>query len=128
MSEPPHFQLPEPEAFEVATNSDDTLRRLFAAAADGEPIPVTLYLPWGIAVGLTASHEEFLEQAHYSFNDRPELIEPFQNGDDDDYIYLMNVTTAIDGELSNILRHNVIKIRLDQVVSWAFGQPERSKP
>ncbi|MGA5466585.1 hypothetical protein [Mycobacterium sp. NPDC050041] len=134
MPEPADFDFggwePEAEPTGPTVTSDETLRRLFKASiVMNIGIPVTLFLPWGVAAGSIASRKQFdytLESGlPHNYRDIPilnALVHSSGNdADDAGYFHLRAATTW---SATNVQFHVGLRVRLADVSAWRVGLPK----
>lgn len=112
-----------------ADGADAILRQLDAEAASTS-IEVTLYLPWGMATGITVSTSYF---GHYianffTKNDADDIagrMGALEAEQDRVFIHLRRARCYVAGEIVN---HDAIRIRLSDVSAWTVAGVEERHP
>jgi hypothetical protein len=105
-----------------AIGADAILRQL-DAEADSTSIEVTLYLPWGMATGITVPGTYF---GHYvanffTKNDAPDIVdrlEALEAEQDRVFIHLRKARCYVAGEIIN---HHSLRVRLADVSAWTVS-------
>ncbi len=107
-----------------ADGADAILRQLDAEAASTS-IEVTLYLPWGMATGITVSSSYF---GHYianffTKNDAGDIAGRIGAEAEQDavFIHLRRARCYVAGEVVN---HDAIRIRVSDVSAWTVAGVE----
>jgi len=105
-----------------AAGADAILRQL-DAEADSTSIEVTLYLPWGMATGITVPGSYFGRYiAHYfTKNDAEDIagrIGALEEEQDRVFLHLRKARCYVSGEIVN---HDALRIRLSDVSAWTVA-------
>jgi hypothetical protein len=104
--------------------SDLTLQQLLAQAdAEQKTVPLTLYMPWGIASGNSAGRSDFYAYSA-DFLRRSHLSGIFEQDQgrapDDDYVHLTQVKCY---SAMTVQQHEVLRLRAADVTAWVIGLP-----
>lgn len=103
---------------------DLTLQQLLAQAdAEQKAVPLTLYMPWGIASGKSAGRADF-DAYSADFLRRITLSGIFEQhqgpAPDDGYVHLTQVKCY---SAMTIQQHEVLRLRAADVTAWVIGLP-----
>lgn len=106
---------------------DLTLQQLLAQAdAEQKAVPLTLYMPWGIASGKSAGRADF-DAYSADFLRRITLSGIFEQhqgpAPDDGYVHLTQVKCY---SAMTIQQHEVLRLRAADVIAWVIGLPTDS--
>jgi hypothetical protein len=102
-----------------AVGADAILRQL-DAEADHTSIEVTLYLPWGVATGITVPSTYFGHYVAHFFtkNDAEDIagrLGALEAEQDRVFLHLRKARCYVGGE---VVRHDSLRIRLSDVSAW----------
>ena len=108
----------------------DAILRQLDAEADSTSIEVTLYLPWGMATGITVSGSYF---GHYVANfftkndadDIASRIGALEAEQDRVFIHLRKARCYVAGEM---VCHDSLRLRLSDVSAWTVAGVEERQP
>lgn len=108
----------------------DAILRQFDAEADSTSIEVTLYLPWGMATGITVPGSYFGHFVAHFFNknnadDIAGRLAALEAEQDRVFIHLRKATCYVAGE---VVRHDSLRIRLSDVSAWTVAGVEERQP
>jgi len=108
-----------------AGGADAILRRL-DAEADSTSIEVTLYLPWGMATGITVPGSYFGHYIAHFFNkndagDIARRLGALEAEQDRVFIHLRKATCYVAGQ---VVTHDSLRIRLSDVSAWTVAGVE----
>jgi hypothetical protein len=108
----------------------DAILRQLDAEADSTSIEVTLYLPWGMATGITVPSAYFGHYVAHFFtkNDADDIagrIAALEAEQDRVFLHLRKATCYVAGE---IVRHDSLRIRLSDVSAWTVAGVEERQP
>jgi hypothetical protein len=114
----PEMALPDSDA--VGT---DAILRHIDAEADSVSIEVTLYLPWGVATGITVPSEYF---GHYvakffarnDADDVADRIGALEAEQDRVFLHLRKARCYVAGTM---VEHDSLRIRLSDVSAWTVA-------
>ncbi len=114
----PDMALPDSDAIEV-----DAILRHIDAEADSVSIEVTLYLPWGVATGITVPSEYF---GHYvanffTRNDAEDVagrIGSLEAEQERVFLHLRKARCYVAGTM---VEHDSLRIRLSDVSAWTVA-------
>jgi hypothetical protein len=114
----PDMALPDSDA--VGT---DAILRHIDAEADSVSIEVTLYLPWGVATGITVPSEYF---GHYvakffarnDADDVADRIGALEAEQDRVFLHLRKARCYVAGTM---VEHDSLRIRLSDVSAWTVA-------
>jgi hypothetical protein len=112
-----------------ALGSDAILRQL-DAVADSTSIEVTLYLPWGMATGITVQGTYFGHYVAHFFNqneaeDMADRVAALEAEQGRVFIHLRKAKCYVSGE---VVRHDALRIRLSDVSAWTVGGLDAHQP
>jgi hypothetical protein len=107
----------------------DAILRQLDAEADSTSIEVTLYLPWGMATGITVPGSYFGHYVAHFFtrNDAADIVDrlgALEAEQDRVFIHLRKARCYVAGE---IISHHSLRVRLADVSAWTVSgvQEER---
>ena len=108
----------------------DAILRQLDAEADSTSIEVTLYLPWGMATGITVPGSYFGHFVAHFFNknnadDIAGRLAALEAEQDRVFIHLRKATCCVAGE---VVRHDSLRIRLSDVSAWTVAGVEERQP
>ena len=110
---------------------DPILHQLLAQAdADSLAFGITLYMPWGIASGMATSRAQFdIDCAEWFRERNAEALEAVFSSDvegsaEDGYIHLSRAKCYA---ATTVQHHDVLRLRLSDVIAWTIGLPEDPK-
>ena len=114
----PDMALPDSDAIGF-----DAILRHIDAEADSVSIEVTLYLPWGVATGITVSNEYF---GHYvanffTRNDAEDVagrIGALEAEQERVFLHLRKARCYVAGTM---VEHDSLRIRLSDVSAWTVA-------
>jgi hypothetical protein len=108
--------------------SVDSILRHLDEESDRTSIELTLYLPWGIATGITVPGSYFGHYVAHFFtrNDAGDITDRLAALDAEQdrlFVHLRKATCYVAGE---VVRHDSLRIRLSDVSAWTVkGVEER---
>jgi hypothetical protein len=119
--------MPSPDSDAVGT---DAILRHIDAEADSVSIEVTLYLPWGVATGITVPGEYF---GHYvakffTKNDAEDVagrIGSLEAEQDGVFLHLRKARCYVAG---TVVDHDSLRIRLSDVSAWTVAGIKKLSP
>jgi hypothetical protein len=108
----------------------DAILRQLDAEAESTSIGVALYLPWGMATGITVPGAYFGHYVAHFFNkhdagDIAGRLAALEAEQDGVFIHLRKATCFVAGE---VVRHDSLRVRLSDVSAWTVAGVEERKP
>jgi hypothetical protein len=105
----------------------DAILRQLDAEADSTSIEVTLYMPWGMATGITVSSSYFGHYVAHFFNkndagDIAKRLGALEAEQDRVFIHLRKARCYVAGE---VVTHDSLRIRLSDVSAWTVAAVEQ---
>ena len=112
-----------------AVGADAILRQL-DAEADSTSIEVTLYLPWGMATGITVPDTYFGHYVAHFFtkNDADDIagrLAALEAEQDRVFIHLRKARCYVAGQ---VVTHDSLRVRLSDVSAWTVAGVEERQP
>ena len=108
----------------------DAILRHIDAEATAVSIEVTLYLPWGVATGITvpSAYFGYYVAKFFASNDADDVagrIEALEEEQDRVFLHLRKVRCYVAG---TVVEHDSLRIRLADVSAWTVTGIKESSP